>query len=219
MAGKVVILLGPPGVGKGTQGVRLGRELGWAHVSTGDLLRAARREGTALGKRAQDLMDAGHLVSDDLILDLVQDRLANLDSSQGVLFDGFPRTVAQGEALDEVLAHAGRRVDHVVLLDADQEVLVQRISGRRSAPNGRVYNVFFDPPSTEGVCDETGEALIHRPDDQPGTVRTRLQVYEEQTAPLVEFYGHRAGVLHRVDGDREIEVVQVAIQHAVGVLA
>ena len=213
-SGKVVVLLGSPGVGKGTQGIRLGRELGWAHVSTGDLLRAALKAGTALGLEARKYMDAGELVPDDVIVDLVREHLAGMEQDRGVIFDGFPRTVPQAEALDEVLAAGGRGVNRVALLEADDAVLVKRIAGRRSSPNGRVYNVYFDPPRREGFCDDTGEPLIHRADDHPDTVLTRLAVYREATAPLIGFYGAR-GLLARVDGEGDIDQVQTALRSAV----
>lgn len=213
--GRVVVLLGSPGVGKGTQGVRLGRELDWAHVSTGDLLRGALEAGTSLGMEARKYMDAGRLVPDDVIVDLVREHLAAMPSRRGVVFDGFPRTVPQAEALDRVLAGAGRRVSRVCLLEAPEEVLVKRISGRRSSPGGRVYNVYFDPPVRDGVCDETGEPLVHRADDRPDTVRTRLAVYREATAPLVGFYEAR-GLLARVDGEGGIDEVYDALRTAVG---
>ncbi len=212
--GKVVVLLGSPGVGKGTQGIRLGRELGWAHVSTGDLLRAALKAGTSLGLEARRYMDAGELVPDDVIVDLVREHLAGMEQDRGVIFDGFPRTVPQAEALDEVLAAGGRGVDRVVLLEADDAVLVKRIAGRRSSPSGRVYNVYFDPPRRDGFCDDTGEPLIHRADDRPETVRTRLAVYREATAPLIGFYGAR-GLRARVDGEGDIDQVQTALRSAV----
>ena len=210
----VVVLLGSPGVGKGTQGIRLGRELGWAHVSTGDLLRAALKAGTALGLEARKYMDAGELVPDDVIVDLVREHLAGMEQDRGVIFDGFPRTVPQAGALDEVLAAGSRSVDRVALLEADDAVLVKRIAGRRSSPGGRVYNVYFDPPRREGFCDDTGEPLIHRADDHPDTVRTRLAVYREATAPLIGLYGAR-GVLARVDGEGGIDQVQTALRGAV----
>lgn len=215
-AGMVVVLLGSPGVGKGTQGVRLSRALDWAHVSTGDLLRAVLREGTALGLEARGYMDAGDLVPDDVIIGLVQEHLAELGPEHGVIFDGFPRTVAQAEALDETLAGQQRGVDRVALLDADDSVLFKRISGRRSSPSGRVYNVYFDPPRREGFCDDTGEPLIHRADDQPDTVRTRLAVYHELTAPLVGYYDAR-GLLSRVHAEGGIDEVQAALRAALGV--
>ena len=214
MPGKVVVLLGPPGVGKGTQGVRLARSRGWDHVSTGDLLRAARDAGSELGRRAQACMERGELVPDDVIAGLVGERLESLPPSRGVVFDGFPRTVGQAETLDGTLADRGRQVDRVVLLEAGEELLVKRIAGRRSSPAGRVYNVYFDPPKRDGVCDETGEPLLHRADDRPETVRSRLAVYRETTAPLADFY-ERRGTLVRVSGEGEIGAIQEAVQGAV----
>ena len=215
-AGMVVVLLGSPGVGKGTQGVRLSRALDWAHVSTGDLLRAALREGTPLGLEARKYMDAGDLVPDDVIIGLVREHLAALGPERGVVFDGFPRTVAQAEALDDALAGQQRGVDRVALLDADDSVLFKRISGRRSSPSGRVYNIYFDPPRREGFCDDTGEPLIHRADDQPGTVRTRLAVYHELTAPLIGYYDAR-GLLARVHAEGGIDEVQAGLRAALEV--
>ncbi len=216
-AGRIVVLLGAPGVGKGTQGVRLAAELGWAHVSTGDLLRAARRHGTPLGLEAQKYMDAGELVPDGVMIDLVREHLADLGPGRGVVFDGFPRTVQQAEALDAALAGEGRAVGAAALLDAPEPVLFQRISGRRSSPGGRVYNIYFDPPRREGVCDDTGEPLIHRADDRPDTVRTRLAVYREATAPLIGYYESR-GLLVRVDAEGDIDTVFAALRAVVDAL-
>ena len=159
-------------------------------------------------------MDAGELVPDDVIVDLVQEYMAAMPADRGVVFDGFPRTVPQAEALDTVLAGAGRGVDRVCLLEAPEEVLIKRISGRRSSPSGRVYNIHFDPPQRDGLCDETGEALIHRADDHPATVRTRLAVYQKATAPLVGFYDAK-GLLARVDGEGGIEQVYASLRTAV----
>jgi adenylate kinase len=212
----VVILLGPPGVGKGTQGVLLSEALGWRRISTGDLLRDARREGTPLGRRAQEFMDAGELVPDQLILDLVRETVAALPSGQGIIFDGFPRTLAQAEALDEALPQIGRRVDRVVVLDAPEEILVRRISGRRMSPAGYVYNVYFNPPRVPGKCDHTGEDLEHRADDMEETVRRRLEVYRAQTEPLIRFYEKGDSRVVRVDGDRGMEEVQADVLAAVG---
>lgn len=204
----VVILLGPPGVGKGTQAVRLAEELYAAHVSTGDLLRAARREGTELGKKAQAFMDAGELVPDDLILDLVREHLTGIDADTSVLFDGFPRTTAQADGLRDVLDAVGRQVDGVVLFEAHDETLVKRLSGRRSCPEcGAVYNVYFNPPGTEDTCDRCGATLVHRADDTPETVSRRLEVYREQTAPLVAYYEASDAPLKRVRGDRSVDAV------------
>lgn len=213
-AGRIVVLLGAPGVGKGTQGIRLGRELGWAHVSTGDLLRAARRDGSALGLEARKYMDAGKLVPDGVMVDLVREHLADLGSGTGVVFDGFPRTVQQAEALDRALAAEERAVSAAALLDAPEAVLFKRISGRRSSPGGRVYNIYFDPPRRDGVCDETGEPLIHRADDRPDTVRTRLAVYGEATAPLIGYYEAK-GLLVRVDAEGDIDQVYAGLRAAV----
>ena len=211
----VVILLGPPGVGKGTQAVRLSDGAGWAHVSTGDLLRAARREGTELGKRAQGYMDKGELVPDALILDLVREHLEGIDDGTGILFDGFPRTTAQAEGLEDVLDEVGRRVDAVVVFEAPEETLVKRLSGRRSCPEcGAVYNVHFTPPEQEGVCDRCGTELVHRKDDAPDTVRHRLKVYEEETAPLIQWYEeHEADQVH-IQGDRDVDDVQADFREA-----
>ncbi len=217
----VVILLGPPGVGKGTQAVRLAEDLGWRHVSTGDLLRAHRRDGTPLGKEAQGYMDRGELVPDPLIVAMVRDVLEDTPGGQGVVFDGYPRTVAQAEALDGLLSELGRRVDRVVLLDAEDEVLVERLAGRRSCPEcGAVYNVYQNPPERPGRCDRCGAELIHRRDDEPDTVRRRLQVYAEQTAPLVQHYDESdEAPLVRVPADRSVEEVQAAVRAAVEVNA
>jgi adenylate kinase len=204
----VLILLGPPGVGKGTQAVRLADELDGAHVSTGDLLRAARRDGTPLGKKAQAYMDAGELVPDGLILDLVREHLATVAPDAHVLFDGFPRTTAQAEELGSVLEALDRSVDLVVLFEAPDETLVKRLSGRRSCPDcGAVYNVYFAPPESEGRCDRCGAALVHRTDDLPDTVRRRLEVYREQTAPLVAFYEESGAAFERIRADRPVDDV------------
>jgi adenylate kinase len=212
----VVVLLGPPGVGKGTQALRLVDELRAAHVSTGDLLRAARREGTELGQLAQGFMDRGELVPDDLILDLVREHLSGVDGEVDVLFDGFPRTTDQADGLDLVLATAGRTVDVVVLFEAPDETLVRRLSGRRSCPEcGAVYNTFFGPPAVEGTCDRCGTTLVHRKDDAPDTVARRLQVYQEQTAPLVAHYSAHSAVLSRIEADRDVEEVYSDFRDAV----
>jgi adenylate kinase len=208
----VLILLGPPGVGKGTQAVRLADEIGGAHVSTGDLLRAARREDTALGRKAQQFMDAGELVPDDLILDLVREHLAGAGDagapSGPVLFDGFPRTTPQADGLAAVLQTLDRSVDLVVLFEAPDETLVKRLSGRRSCPScGAIYNVYYNPPEVAGSCDRCGATLEHRSDDQPDTVRRRLEVYKEQTAPLIAYYEKSGAQFERVRADRPVDQV------------
>ena len=213
----VVVLLGPPGVGKGTQAVRLVDELGAEHVSTGDLLRAARREGTELGVLAQGYMDRGELVPDDLILDLVREHLKGVDEDTDVLFDGFPRTTDQATGLDATLEAIGRKVDVVVLFEAPDETLVKRLSGRRSCPDcGAVYNVYFSAPARGGECDRCGGELVHRADDEPETVKRRLQVYLDQTAPLIEFYDEHRAPLARVAADRGVEEIFADFRAAVG---
>jgi adenylate kinase len=209
----VVILLGPPGVGKGTQGSLLERELGWVRIATGDLLREARRAGTELGRKAQAFMDAGELVPDDLIVALMKETLEGLSPDRGVLLDGFPRTVPQAESLEAMLPEVQRRLDAVVLLEAPAEVLLKRIGGRRSCPvSGRIYNVYFDPPRVEGVCDESGLPLVHREDDQPETVARRLRVYAELTEPLVAHYAQREVPLLRIAGDGALDDVRAEIR-------
>ena len=214
----VVILLGPPGVGKGTQAVRLAAAIDGEHISTGDLLRAACRDGTELGKQAQGYMDAGELVPDALILDLVRDHLASMPSEASLLFDGFPRTTAQADGLDSVLSGVGRQVDRVVLLGAPNETLVERMSGRRSCMDcGAVFNIHLNTSEIEGVCDNCGGPLIHRIDDEPDTVLYRLEVYQEQTAPLVAHYeAHDSGLL-RVQAERGMDDVYLDVRNAVGV--
>lgn len=208
-----LILLGAPGAGKGTQGALLADRTGLARLSTGDLLRDAVRRGTDLGRKAQGFMEAGELVPDDVILGLVREVLETTDT--GVIFDGFPRTRVQAEALDGILDDTGRSLDAVLVLDVDDEVLVRRISGRRSCPDcGRVYNVYADPPATEDVCDACGATLVHRPDDQEATVRRRLQVYAAQTEPLIAFYEASNTPVLRVDGDGGLDDVAAAIDHA-----
>jgi adenylate kinase len=216
----VVVLLGPPGVGKGTQGALLAEALGWEHLATGDVLRAARREGSALGAKVQGFMDRGDLVPDDLIVEVVNERVGKIPGDRGIVFDGFPRTVGQAEALGANLPVVGRKVDAVILLEAEDDVLVKRIAGRRScATCGRIYNVHFDPPRQDGVCDECGSALLQRPDDVPETVRHRLEVYRMQTEPLVSFYEGGGAPLLRVDGSGELETVQTEIAAAVSGLS
>ena len=212
----VVILLGPPGVGKGTQAVRLADSVGWEHVSTGDLLRAAHRDGTELGLKAQGFMDVGELVPDRLILDLVHEHLGGVAPEAGILFDGFPRTTAQADGLDEVLTEVGRRVDAVILFEAPDEELIDRLSGRRSCPEcGAVYNVHVSPPATEGTCDRCGGTLVHRADDEADTVRRRLEVYAELTAPLIEYYQGHEAVFRSVDAARSVDEVQESFRAAV----
>ena len=195
-----VILLGGPGAGKGTQAERIVAAFGLPHISTGEMLRAAVTEGTAMGLEAQKYMQAGALVPDEVVIGVVRERLTLPDAGEGFLLDGFPRTIAQAERLDAMLAEAGRSVSHVVLIDVPADELVQRIAGRRSCGAcGKLFNVTFDPPKVEGVCDVCGAALVQRADDNEETVRNRLDVYGQQTAPLIGYYTER-GVLHSAFG-------------------
>ncbi|HSG60163.1 MAG TPA: adenylate kinase [Pseudomonadales bacterium] len=193
-----LILLGPPGAGKGTQAQVIMEKFGVPQISTGDMLRAAVKAGTPLGVAAKEIMDAGGLVSDDIIIGLVKDRIQDADCANGFMFDGFPRTIPQAEALRD----AGVQIDHVLEISVDDEEIVKRMSGRRVHPDsGRTYHVIYNPPKTEGVDDVTGEALIQRDDDKEETVRKRLSVYHEQTAPLVDFYQHLDGPqYHKIQG-------------------
>ncbi len=207
-----LILLGAPGAGKGTQAKYICEQYGIPQISTGDMLRAAVKAGTELGLKAKAVMDAGGLVSDDIIIGLVKDRIAQDDCAKGFLFDGFPRTIPQAEAMVE----AGVNLDHVVEIAVDDEEIVARLSGRRVHPgSGRVYHVLHNPPKTEGVDDETGEALVQRDDDQEDTVRKRLEVYHSQTAPLVAFYqqmsGPEAPAYHRIEGVGSVDAIREAV--------
>lgn len=204
-----LVLLGAPGVGKGTQGALLVERAGMHQISTGDLLRDAVRRGTPLGERAKGYMDAGELVPDALILDLVREVLvADTAGDGGFLFDGFPRTIPQAEALDELLAQLGRPLDAVLVINVPDQILVQRLSGRRSCPAcGAVYNIYFEPPREAGICDRCGGALVERADDTAETVRRRLEVYRRQTEPLVEYYERSGTPVQQVDGDRPADDV------------
>lgn len=198
-----LILLGAPGAGKGTQGALLATRQGMARISTGDLLRDAVRRGTPLGQRAKGYMDAGELVPDAVILDLVREVLVSSPAGGGgFIFDGFPRTIPQAEALDRLLGELKQPLDAVIVIDVPDEVLVQRLSGRRTCPScGAVYNIYFEPPREPGICDNCGGALAERADDTAETVRHRLEVYRRQTAPLIAYYRGSATPVRQVNGD------------------
>ncbi|KJK02052.1 adenylate kinase [Pseudomonas sp. 21] len=208
-----VILLGAPGAGKGTQARFITEKFGIPQISTGDMLRAAVKAGTELGLQAKSVMDAGGLVSDDLIINLVKERIAQPDCAKGFLFDGFPRTIPQAEAMKE----AGVSIDHVVEIAVDDEEIVGRIAGRRVHPaSGRVYHVEHNPPKVAGKDDETGEELIQREDDKEATVRHRLSVYHSQTKPLVDFYQKLADAqgtpkYTRVEGVGSVEQITAKV--------
>ena len=197
-----LILFGPPGAGKGTQAARLQEDFRLPYVATGDILRAAVKDGTELGVKAKKFMDAGELVPDDLVIDLIVDRIGADDARDGFILDGFPRTRAQADALGEAFDRLGRRITAVLLFDVPDEDLVRRISGRRvSVKTGRVYHVESDPPKHEGRCDVDGSRLVQRDDDKPEVVEKRLEVYHAETEPLVSYYDER-GLLRRIDGTR-----------------
>ena len=207
-----VIFLGPPGVGKGTQGVRLAEAQGWERVVTGDLLRQARAQETDLGREAQRFMDAGALVPDNVMIAMVKEKLATLPAGMDVVFDGFPRTSSQSSGLSMMLSELGMKIDHIVVLEAEDASLVERIAGRRSCPEcGAVYNISLAPPVEDGVCDNDGAVLQHRTDDHPDTVQNRLDVYRRQTAPLIEYYEASGAPVHHVDGEQSVEAVHAAV--------
>jgi len=206
-----VVLLGPPGAGKGTQAKHIERRFGLVHISTGDMLRAAVAEGSELGRRAEGYMKRGELVPDELIIEMILERIARPDCGKGYMLDGFPRTLAQAEALDASLAERGGRIDLAILFTCDPEAIVERMSGRRVCPTcGAVFHLAHNPPAKPGVCDRDGTPLVLRPDDRPEVVRKRLEVYEENTAPVAEFYRKR-GVLAEVDASRPIPEVTAAV--------
>ena len=197
-----LILIGPPGAGKGTQAERLREDFALPFISTGEMLRAHVKDGTELGKAAKAHMESGGLVPDELILAMAAERLDADDTRDGFILDGFPRTTAQAEALEDQLQREGRRITAALLLEVADDEIIKRIAGRRvCAKAGHNYHVDYDPPKNPGVCDQDGSKLIQREDDRPEVVKKRLSVYHEQTAPLVEFYDER-GLLRRVDGTR-----------------
>ena len=196
-----LILLGPPGAGKGTQAERLQEDFPLAYVATGDMLRQAVKEETDLGKKAKEYMDRGDLVPDDVIIGVILDRLAESDTEDGFLLDGFPRTDTQAEALDQALKKVDRRLTAALLIDVPEDDIVRRLSGRRVCPNGHTYHLEHNPPKNDEVCDVDGEPLSQREDDREETVRKRLDVYAKQTAPLIDYYDER-DLLHRFDGTR-----------------
>jgi adenylate kinase len=197
-----LVLLGPPGAGKGTQAERLVSDFDLPYYATGDILRAAVKEESPLGKEAKDFMDKGELVPDDLICKVIMERVDRAEAEDGFLLDGFPRNTEQADILENALEKRGRGLTAVLLIDAPDDEVIKRISGRRvCVKNGHVYHVDFDPPKHEGVCDQDGSRLIQRDDDKPETIKKRLEVYHEQTKPLIEYYDGR-GVLRRFDGSR-----------------
>lgn len=199
--------MGLPGAGKGTQADKIVENYNIPHISTGDMFRLAIKEGTELGQKAKSFMDEGALVPDEVTIGIVRERLSKEDCNNGFLLDGFPRTLAQAEALDSLLTSMGRKIDYVLHIDVDQNVLVERLSGRRICPKcGTAYHVLFNPPQEEGICDKDGEALIQREDDKAETVKKRLEVNVEQTQPMLDFYGQK-GDLVTINGEQDIQNV------------
>ena len=214
-----LILLGPPGSGKGTQGERLQEDLELPYYATGDILRAAVRDQTGIGKAAKEYMDRGDLVPDEVIIGVIAERLESGEADHGFILDGFPRTVPQAEALDSKLGELGRQLAAVLLIDAPDEEIVRRLSGRRVCVEaGHVYHVDFNPPTTEGVCDIDGSELIVRDDDKPEVVRNRLVQYHEKTAPLVDYYKKQA-LLNEVDGSQDPDRVGESIRALISTLS
>jgi adenylate kinase len=207
-----LVLLGPPGSGKGTQGERLQEDFRLPYYATGDILRAAVREGTELGTTAKEYMDRGDLAPDEVIVGVIAERVARSEAADGFILDGFPRTIAQAEALDSKMEELGRKLTAAVLIEVSDDEVVRRLGGRRTCvKEGHIFHLEFDPPKNEGICDQDGSRLVQRDDDLPETVHKRLSVYHEQTEPLIEWYERRS-VLRRFDGTRTPEEVHDRIR-------
>ena len=214
-----LILLGAPGAGKGTQATRIVDDYGIPHISTGDILRGAVANGTKMGLEAKRFMDAGELVPDSVVIGIVRDRLQEPDTAKGFLMDGFPRTIPQAEALDEALDGLDRAVTKVIVLLVDEDLILKRLAGRRVCRKCQTpYNVYFNKPKVEGVCDKCGGELYQRDDDTEGTVRNRLEVYRNQTEPLLDYYG-RLGLLQNIEGLGSVDDIFVRIRERLDPLA
>ncbi len=214
-----LILLGPPGAGKGTQAERLQGDFAVAHISTGDMLRAQVAQGTELGREAQRYMQAGELVPDEVIVAMIVRRIGDQDARDGFLLDGFPRNETQADALGEALGGLDRRLTAALLIEVPDDEVVRRLAGRRVCVKnpGHIYHVEFDPPKHEGICDQDGSRLLQREDDEEATIRRRLEVYHDQTAPLIDHYD-RAGLLRRFDGRRSANEVHDHIRATLATL-
>jgi adenylate kinase len=218
MAELNLVLLGPPGSGKGTQGERLNEDLRLPYYATGDILRAAVREETELGRSAKEYMDRGDLVPDDVIVGVIAERIDSSEALDGFILDGFPRTTPQAEALDAKLSELGRGVSAVLLIDVSDDEVVRRLGGRRTCEaNGHVFHVEFEPPQQEGVCDVDGSPLVVRDDDKPEVIRKRLETYHEKTEPLVSYYDSRSA-LRRIEGEAAPEGVAEQIRRTLTTL-
>lgn len=202
-----LVLMGLPGAGKGTQADKIVEKYGIPHISTGDMFRAAMAEGTELGLKAKSFMDKGELVPDEVTIGIVRERLNKEDCKQGFLLDGFPRTVAQADALEGILAEIGKKIDYVINIEVNQNILMERLTGRRICKNcGATYHLVFNPPTETGVCDRCGGELYQRPDDNEETVQNRLEVNMKQTQPLLDFYSEK-GYLTNINGQQDIDDV------------
>jgi adenylate kinase len=211
-----IVMLGAPGSGKGTQAQRLQQDHQLPQVSTGDLLRRAVADKTPLGLKAKAAMDAGELVSDEIVLGMIKERLAKPDAKRGFILDGFPRNLAQADSLNAVLAELAQKIDAAVLMDVDFEMLMKRLTGRRTcSKTGQVLNIYFSPPAELEACRKAGGELLQRDDDNETTIRNRLQVYERQTAPLIDYYQKR-GLLKKVAATGEVDDVYARFKKAVG---
>lgn len=218
MAELNLVLLGPPGSGKGTQGERLNEDLRLPYYATGDILRAAVRDETELGREAKEYMDRGDLVPDEVIVGVIAERIDSSEARDGFILDGFPRTTPQAEALDAKLSELSRAVTGVLLIDVSDDEVVRRLGGRRTCEaNGHVFHVEFEPPKQEGVCDIDGSPLIVRDDDEPDVIRKRLETYHEKTEPLVSYYDSR-GVLRRIEGEAAPDEVAEQVRRTLATL-
>ncbi len=207
-----LIFLGPPGAGKGTQAKRIVEKYKIPQISTGDMFREAVAKGTELGKRAKEYMDRGELVPDEVVIGIVKERISQKDCERGFILDGFPRTIRQAEALDDMLEEMGRKIDAVLNLVVPEEEIIKRIVYRRVCKScGAVYNLIYSPPKVDGTCDKCGGELYQRDDDKEETVRERMRVYREQTEPLIEYYSKK-GIVFNIDGKKDIEEVWKEIE-------
>lgn len=201
-----IILLGPPGAGKGTQAKKISETFSLPHISTGDMLRENISNNTPLGLRAKSYMSRGELVPDELLITIIKDRLSRSDCSGGFLLDGYPRTIPQADALQMILTESSRKLDVVLNIDVDDEELIKRLSGRRMCACGTSYHVMFNPPETEGICDACNGKLYQREDDKADAIRNRLVVYKKQTQPLINYYKNK-NIMRRIDASKDISVI------------
>ena len=211
-----IVMLGAPGSGKGTQAQRIQKDYALPQVSTGDLLRKAVADKTPLGQKAKKAMDAGELVSDDIVLGMIKERIAQPDAKRGFILDGFPRNTSQADSLDALLSTLNLKLDRVVLMDVDFDILMKRLTGRRTcSKTGAVLNIYFSPPADLEACKKAGGELLQRDDDKEATIRNRLQVYERQTAPLIDYYTNK-GLLETVAATGEVDAVYSRLKSALG---